>query len=125
VVATLILRNEHIKDRALHFIKIAPVDTMVKFYSPKRTIPQNDKMWAMLSEIADQADLNGVKHTPETWKAIFMNGLGHEIRFVLGMNDEPFPVGFRSSKLSKDQMKDLIELIYMFGAENGVEFNDI
>lgn len=125
MVATLILRNEHIKQTAHKWVNAAPPDTVVKFYKPKRTISQNDKMWAMLTEVSTQADLHGVRHNPDGWKIIFMDSLGYETKFILGMNHNPIPAGFKSSKLSKDQMSDMIELMYMFGANNDVVFNDV
>jgi hypothetical protein len=124
MVATLILRNDNIKATARHYIDIAPPDTVVKFYKPKRTIPQNDKMWAMLSEVSAQAEHNGQKHSPEVWKALFMHSCNHEVQFVMGLSGEPFPIGFRSSNLTVPQMKDLIEVIYQYGAEKGIVFND-
>lgn len=53
-----------------------------------------------------------------------MNGLGFKVRFEMGLDGEPFPVGFSSSKLTKKQMSDLIELIYWYGAQHNVRFTD-
>ena len=66
----------------------------------------------------------GRRHTPEVWKALFMNACGHDVQFETGLNGSPFPVGFRSSRLSKGQMSELIEFIYAKGAEWGVEWSD-
>lgn len=126
MVATLIIRNDSIKVTARHYIDIAPPGTVVKFYAPKRTLPQNDKMWAMLTEVSQQATLRGNKKTPEKWKLIFMQACGHEIKFEEGLDEGVFfPIGHSSSRLSKNHMIQLIEFIYWFGAENGVVFNDI
>jgi len=84
---------------------------------------QNDKMWAMLSEISE-AKPQDRSHTPEVWKALFMHALGHEARFEIGLNGEPFPIGFRSSRLSVSQMSDLIEFMNSWCAQNGVVLSD-
>ena len=53
-----------------------------------------------------------------------MHACGYAIRFEMGLNGEPFPVGFRSSQLSKAQMTDLIEFILAWGTERGVRWSD-
>jgi hypothetical protein len=95
---------------------------VVKIEPPKRSAEQNAKLWAMLTEISE-AEPGGRQIDPEIWKGAFMLGLGHEVRFEQGLNGEPFPVGFRSSHLSKAQMSDLIEFIQAWCAENGVELS--
>jgi hypothetical protein len=53
-----------------------------------------------------------------------MSACGHVVQFENGLNGQPFPIGFRSSRLSKSQMSDLIECIHEYGARHGVEFNE-
>lgn len=122
--ATLILRDDRVKQTARHYIDIAPPDTVVKFYAPSRTGSQNALLWVLLGEVASQSSLHGVQHTKEGWKVIFMSALGHESKFVLGINHEVVPLEARTSKMSKEQMTDLIEFIFQYGAENGVTFDE-
>ena len=49
--ALLILSNPTVRARAINWIKNVPDGTRVEFKEPKRTLPQNDRMWAMLTEI--------------------------------------------------------------------------
>lgn len=91
--------------------------------APTRNADQNAKMWAMLSDISKDCP-DGRKHSPEVWKALFMNALGYEVRFEQGLNGEPFPVGFRSSRLSKCQMADLITFIAEYGDRHGVRWSE-
>jgi len=65
-----------------------------------------------------------ILHIPEVWKCIFMAALGHEVMFTMGLNNQPFPIGFRTSKLNKAQMSDLIEFIYAYGAQNTVTWSE-
>jgi hypothetical protein len=53
-----------------------------------------------------------------------MHALGHSVRFEMGLNGEPFPVGFRSSQLTKAQMSDLMEFMSAWAAERGVIFSN-
>lgn len=109
---------------AHHWVDAAPQGTVLTFKKPGRTIPQNKRMWSLLAEVSHQATHIGRKFSPEDWKCLFMHAFGHESRFMVGLSGEPFPVGFRSSKLSKDQMSELMEFISAWGAENGVRFSE-
>ena len=122
--ATVIISTPGQRDRARHWCSIAPEGTRVAFHKPGRTIPQNDRMWAMLTDVAQQVTHNGTRYTPDQWKQLFMHACGHEVHFMAGLNGEPFPAGFRSSKLNKEQMSDLMEFIAAWGAERGVKFGD-
>ncbi|MDO6587365.1 recombination protein NinB [Salipiger sp. 1_MG-2023] len=90
---------------------------------PSRTTDQNAKMWAMLSDIS-RAMPEGRQHPAETWKALFMHALGFETQFQTGLNGEPFPVGFRTSRLRKAQMVDLITFISEYGDRHGVQWSE-
>lgn len=97
----------------------APHGAVVNIRESKRSIEQNDKMWAMLSDVS-RAKPENRAHNPETWKLVFMQALGHEIQFEMGLDNKPFPIGHSSSKLSKAEMSDLIEVIYAYGSQHGV-----
>lgn len=120
---TVILRGPEQRALAKRLIEDAPGDAVVNVALPKRTTDQNAKMWAMLSDIS-RACPDDRKHTPETWKQLFMHALGHEVRFEMGLNGEPFPVGLRSSRLTKAQMADLITLIAEYGDRHGVAWSE-
>ena len=63
----------------------------------------------------------GRKHTPEVWKCLLMSACGHAVQFEVGLDGTPFPVGFRSSRLSKHQMSELIEFTMAYAAKHGVQ----
>lgn len=120
---TVILKTGYQRQLACHLVEKAPVDAVVKISAPTRTSDQNAKMWAMLSDIS-RSKPEGRQHTPEVWKCLFMNALGHETAFEMGLDNKPFPVGFSSSRLSKSQMSDLIEFIYSYGAKHDVKWSE-
>lgn len=120
---TVILRGAMQREFAKLLIDKAPADAVVKISEAKRTDDQNAKMWAMLSDIS-RAKPEGRSHIPEVWKCIFMAALGHETIFETGLDNRPFPIGFRTSKLTKAQMSDLIEFIYAYGAQHNVKWSE-
>lgn len=114
---------------AMSYIQKAPAGTRVEFKASKRTMPQNDRMWAMLTDVSRQVPWHGVKLTPDSWKLMFLDSLrreiGGELRIVPNLDGDGFVnLGTSSSDLSKDEMSMLIELVFKFGAERGVVFAD-
>lgn len=122
--ATVTISGNEARARAANWCNIAPAGTVVTFKKPGRTLPQNDRMWAMLTDVATQAEHSGRKYTPDQWKQLFMHACGHEVHFMPGLSGEPFPAGFRSSNLNKQQMGELMDFIEAWGAENGVRFSE-
>jgi len=120
---TVILRGPPQRRLAKELVDRAPDDAVVNIREATRTLDQNALMWAMLSDIS-RAQPEGRKHTTEVWKALFMHALDHEVRFEMGLNGEPFPVGFRTSHLSKQQMADLITFIAEYGDRHGVRWTE-
>lgn len=127
--ALLVLHTDDIRAKAIDWIRKAPVDTRVTFQGPKRTLPQNDRMWAMLSDVATQVEWHGEKRSTQDWKLLFLDALeralGHEPNIVPSLDGDGYVrLDGSSSKLSVDEMTMLIELIFKFGAEHGVIFHE-
>jgi hypothetical protein len=111
------------RDRAIRTIQAAPPGSIVEVRAAKRTVDQNALMWVYLSKIS-MAKPAGRIATPDVWKALFMHACGHAVQFEAGLDGSPFPIGFRSSKLTKAQMADLITFVQAWAAENGVTLGD-
>lgn len=121
--ALLTLRTVADRDRACRWVRQAPIGSRVEFKSPRRTLPQNDRMWAMLTDIARQVDWYGQKLTPDDWKDVFTASL-RRAHVVPGIDGGFVPLGMRTSDMSKEEMGALMTLIEAFGAEHGVAFGD-
>lgn len=119
----VILSSLAARANARKLIDAAPHGAVVRIKAAHRTTEQSDKMWAMIGDVS-RAKPEGRTHSPDTWKALFMSACGHAVQFENGLNGQPFPVGFRSSRLTKQQMSDLIECIAEYGARHGVVFQD-
>ncbi|HXJ59400.1 MAG TPA: recombination protein NinB [Verrucomicrobiae bacterium] len=113
------------RERALRLVTQVPSGTRIEFKGAKRSLPQNDRMWAMLTDVATQKEHAGRKYTPDQWKILFMHACGREVQFIPSLDNTTFiPWGQSSSDLSKQEMTDLIEFIFQWGAENGVVFHE-
>lgn len=123
--ALLTMRELADREKAARWAMAAPVGTRIEFKRPKRTLPQNDRMWAMLTDIAEQKEHAGRRYSPDQWKVLFMHACGREVQFIPALDNGTFiPWGQSSSDLSKQEMTDLIEFMLAWGAENGVHFQD-
>lgn len=123
--ALVTLRNKADRERASRWIDKAPFGTRVEFKASKRSLPQNDRMWAMLTDVAMQLKWHSIGLTPDDWKLVFLDAMKREARFVPNIDGTGFVnLGRSSSDLSKEEMTELIELIFAFGAQHGVKFNE-
>ena len=123
--ALYVLWSDEIRERVARLVQAAPKETRVIFQGPKRTLDQNSKMWAMLTDIAEQKEHFGRRYAPDRWKAIFMTALGQETEFIPSLDGKTFiPLGHSSSNLDIREMGEMIELMECWGAENGVVFKE-
>ena len=123
--ALVILDSPMARSRAASWVMKAPSGTRCEFKASKRSLPQNDRMWSMLTEIARQVPWHGLTLKPDDWKLIFLDALKRELRAVPNLDGTGFVnIGRSSSDLTKQEMSDLIELIHAFGAERGVVFHE-
>lgn len=123
--------------QALHWVRAmierglpgGPV--LVSLGRPRRTKDQNAKLWPMLQDVAEQVPWSVIDHngeevraylTPDDWKNIFTATLRKHTT-VPGIDGGFVVLGMSTSGMSKSQFSELIELIYSFGAECGVEWS--
>lgn len=89
-----------------------------------RSSEQNAKLWACLTDVSQQVDWYGKKLTPEDWKHVFSSSL-RKLDVVPNIDGTGFvALGLSTSRMTKGELSDLIELIHAFGAQRGVTFND-
>jgi hypothetical protein len=88
-----------------------------------RSLAQNSRLWAMLTEISQQVNWYGKKLTPEDWKHVFTASL-KKLEVVPNLDGTGFvALGMSSSKMTKGEMADMQTLMEAFGAEHGVKFS--
>lgn len=123
--ALLVLKHDADRTLAKRWVDQMPSGSRLEFKKPKRSLPQNDRLWAMLTDIATQKEHCGRRYTPSQWKVLFMHACGREVQFIPALDNTTFiPWGQSSSDLSKEEMTALIEFMFAWGAENGVAFHE-
>lgn len=119
------LMNGSDRQKVAKYIEAAPTGSRVEIKAAKRTLPQNERMWAMLTDVSEQLRWHGIRLTPDKWKLIFLDALKREIQIVPNLDGTGFVnIGQSSSDLSKEEMGDLMEVIAAFGAREGVVFHE-
>lgn len=93
----------------------------VKPYRDTRSNEQNKKMWAMLNEIAISVNWYNQHLSAEEWKDVFTAALKKQ-KVVPGIEGGFVVLGASTRRMSVEEMGDLIELMFSFGAEQGVKF---
>lgn len=86
-----------------------------------RTLAQNARMWAMLTDIASQVDWHGNRLTAEEWKDVFTAALKRQ-RVVPGLDGGFVVLGTSTRRMTIPEMSELIDLMMAFGVERGVQF---
>jgi hypothetical protein len=107
---------------AIEALSRAPDGYIMEIREERRSDEQNRALWGLLSQIARQRPThNGVKMDADLWKAVFLDVLGSEMALMPKLNgDGFFPVGHRSSQLTKSEFAALLELMLAWCAEQGL-----
>jgi len=126
------LVNDAIKQNAISYIRDLPVDQkrplVLDIKEPTRTIEQNKKMWPLLKDLSDQVIWFGNKYDSDDWKdlitALVAKSKKQEQRMAPGLDGGVVMFGQRTSKMNVRQMVEVIEAIYWFGTQQGVQFSE-
>ena len=108
---------------AMHCIAHAPEGYIATIQPPTRSLEQNARMWAQLTDVSKQVDWYGRKLSPEAWKCVFSASLKKQ-DVVPGLHGDFVVLGMSTSQMSIREMGELMELIEAFGVERGVVFGD-
>lgn len=123
--AQIVIRSRADRERAHNWIDRAPPGTRIDFKGPRRSVEQNDKLWAMLTDISLQKEISGRRFTPDQLKVMFLHACGREVQFLPALDGSTFvPYGQSSSDLSKEEFSELLDFIAAWGAESGVVWSD-
>jgi len=115
-----ILAHAEARRRAMQAVQNAPEGHAVTVGEPTRNLGQNALLWAMLHEISDQVVWHGRKLDPESWKHLFSSSL-RKLDVVPNLEGTGFvAMGLSTSKMSKKEFSDLLELINAFAAEREI-----
>ncbi len=109
------------RSRAMEAIRTMPEGYVVRISPATRNLEQNAALWAMLGDISKQVCWHGRYLDSESWKHIFSSSLKKQ-DVVPNLDGTGFVVmGVSTSKMSKGEMSELLELISAFAAQHGVK----
>lgn len=95
---------------------------------PTRSIDQNSRMWALLSDVSHQVEwpVDGKlqRLSPEEWKDIFSAAHTKGQRVAQGIEGGFVMLGARTSRMNVGDMIDLQTLIEAFGIEHNVVWGE-
>lgn len=122
---TAVLRLPRDRATAAKWIAIAPEGTTLTFKKPRRSLPQNDRLHAMLTRLAAQHKYHGIQLDVDDWKLLFLDALNREMRAVPSLDGRGFVnLGRHTSKLSVEDFTALMDLVEAYAAQNGVDLGD-
>lgn len=125
--AVIILTGRDTREQFCRWVMAAPPRTVASLKGVKRSIPQNSRLWAMLTDIARQATWAGKKRTTEEWKDLFAAAVktaAGGLEAVPGLDGGLMILGLRTSEMSAAEMADLQTYMESWCAKNGVTLSD-
>lgn len=122
--ASVTINSREDREKVARWAEKVPEGTIVEFRKKTRSAEQNAKLHAMLGEVSEQVDWYGNKLEPEDWKTMFTASL-RKANVIPGIDaGTVVPLGLSTSAMTVEEMSNLIELIYAFGAERDVVFKE-
>lgn len=133
------IRNDNVRNNAKALIDQLPLpviedgDEVTKPYVVEikpmtRTLEQNAKLHAMLTDISQQLPFKGRWLSVEQWKMIMVSAhaiaTGKEQELETGLEGELINLRESTAGMGVKRLASLIEYLTAYGVENGVHFND-
>jgi hypothetical protein len=123
--AVVQIKTNEERQQIARWARNVPEGTTVEFRAPRRSTDQNALMWSLLTQISKQVEWFGKMRSAEDWKDLTTAALRHA-EFVPGITPGTLvPLGMRTSQMTSAEISDLIESLYAFGAERGVQFREL
>lgn len=121
--ALLTLNSDTDRAKATSWVSKAPPGTRLEFKRPRRTLPQNDRLWAMLTEIAEKKP-GGRTYHPDVWKCLFMAAWRKDVGLYPSIDGDGVVPIYSSSDLGKGECSELIEFIEAWCAQHEIELTE-
>jgi hypothetical protein len=109
-------------------IDCAPDNYRVEIRERTRTLDQNAALWRLLTILSKRLPwmCNGTQQylSPDDWKDILTASLHQEQRIAQGARGGFVMLGRKTSTMPVKQMSELIEFIYSFASEQGIDLDE-
>ena len=123
------LTGEVAKKAACREILAAPDGYIVRLTPETRSLDQNSKLHAMLTDISKQAKYLNAPRDVEFWKGLFVSGwqiaTGEKPEIVPGLEGEFINIRESTTTLGIRRMASLIEYVQAWAAMNEVQMSDV
>ena len=120
---SFVLSHTTARQRAIDAIRLAPNGYVVEVKQPTRSLQQNARLWAMLTDISRDVDWYGQHLTQDEWKDVLTAALKKQ-KVVPGIDGGFVVIGARTSKMTKAELSELMDLADAFGTERGVVWTE-
>ena len=119
------LIHERLRPTAHRAIDQTPIGYVIEIRPPPRTNDQNARFHAAVRCVAKQVkEWAGVKLDEEDWKILFVAML-HKQHVIPSLDGNGFVVySKKTRRLTVHQMAELTDMVYAWGIERGVVFDD-
>lgn len=97
-------------------VTVAPVKST-------RTLEQNNILQSMCSDVARQVEWHGQHLSHDDWRHMFVAAYRKQQRIVPGIDGGFVVLGASSRDLSIAECSEVMELVWAFGAERGVNWS--
>jgi len=107
-------------------VRALPKHSRVEIKGPARTLDQNNKLWAMLTDLAEQAEWHGKKRSTNDWKDLMTAAVkvAEGLEAVPGLEGGLMILGLHTSEMDVSEMADVITYMLKWGDEHGVVWSD-
>lgn len=126
---TFYLISSRVRDNALAAVNEAEPGAIVSVSPPKRSLEQNAKLHAVLTDLArSPLTWAGKRRTVEEWKMLAVSG--HAIatkeagEIIPGLENEFVSIRESTAQMSVKRASSLIEYLLAFCAQHGVELRE-
>jgi hypothetical protein len=118
-----VLAHDQARRNAAAWVMQAPAGYVVQVKPPTRSLEANAALWATLTDISEQVEWHGRRLSPESWKTMLTASLKKQ-DVMPGIDGGFVVMGSSTSKMTKQEFSELLELARAFGAQHGVNFRD-
>lgn len=118
-----VLAHDTARQRAQEAIKAAPDGHVVQIKEPTRNREQNALLWSLLGQVSKAVVWHGNKLSSDEWKCVFSASMKQQ-KVVAGLDGGFVVCGLSTSKMTKKDFAELCDLIFAFGAQQGVDFRE-
>jgi hypothetical protein len=117
------------RQNAVRAVQEAPEGYSVTIAEPRRSGAENNLLHALIDEIAKKIEWAGKKRDPEVWKRLLVAAWcrvhGESVEILPALDGHGVDiVPARTSKLTRKECADLIEFVFSWGAEQGIQWEE-